>query len=234
MIVARSIVDDITESNLEPGDPLPSEQEMLRRYSVGRGTLREALRYLEAQGVLWVKQGRGPIVDMPDSGHLANALALLLQMRGVAFEEIVRARQVIEPAIAAMAAEETSDSCLKELRDSVQSMSESLGDVRGFFRHNAEFHDLIAQRAGNSFFVLLLASLHGIDDGIGQGVGYSEATQAEILKAHMFIVDAVEAHDGARAHAAMKRHMDHYYKYLKANYAHLLHRTIRWDQQTSR
>ena len=67
-----------------PGDKLISEQKMVERYGVARGSLREALRFLELQGVLRIKSGPGggPVIDTPNAHHFASTLALLLQFVG--------------------------------------------------------------------------------------------------------------------------------------------------------
>src|ERR1700761_327644 len=81
ILLAQRIVGEITDQNLAPGTLLLPEREMLQRYGVARGTLREALRFLEIQGVLTIKPGPsgGPTVNTPDPRSLASAIALLLQ-----------------------------------------------------------------------------------------------------------------------------------------------------------
>lgn len=81
MLVAQRIVADINERGNVVGDRLPPERLMLEKYDVGRGTLRESLRFLELQGVITLKPGPGggPVVVQPDASSLATSLALLLQ-----------------------------------------------------------------------------------------------------------------------------------------------------------
>src|SRR5437660_9252231 len=73
MLVAQRIVRHIVRGNLQAGDLLPPERVMLETYQTGRGTLREALRLLEFQGVIALKPGPrgGPVVLNPDASHLA-------------------------------------------------------------------------------------------------------------------------------------------------------------------
>ena len=65
LIVAKRVVEDIYKSGQSAGDRLPPERVMLEHYGVGRGTLREALRFLELQGVLTLKPGPGggPVIE---------------------------------------------------------------------------------------------------------------------------------------------------------------------------
>ena len=85
MIVAKRIVADIAGEGVSVGTRLPPEKAMLDQYQVGRGTLRESLRYLELSGVLSLKPGPGggPTVERPDASHLMDTLGLLLQFNDV-------------------------------------------------------------------------------------------------------------------------------------------------------
>ena len=79
--VAQAIVSDIQLNAREAGDRLPQEEDMLARYEVARATLREALRFLELQGVIQLQLGRGggPVVSRPQTRDFASSLSLILQ-----------------------------------------------------------------------------------------------------------------------------------------------------------
>ena len=85
---------DIERMELAPGDKLPPEKVMFQNYQVGRGTLREALRFLELQGILSLKPGPGggPVVERPDASNLATLLVLLLQFSDARYQTVVEAR----------------------------------------------------------------------------------------------------------------------------------------------
>src|SRR4051812_39401907 len=87
MLVAQRIVADINRRGNTFGDRLPPERAMLEEYNIGRGTLRESLRFLELQGVISLKPGPGggPMVERPDGTSLATALSLLLQFHNTPF-----------------------------------------------------------------------------------------------------------------------------------------------------
>src|ERR1700710_1676577 len=82
MRVAQRIVDDVVRGGATTGSSLPPERIMLETYEIGRGTLREALRLLEFQGVITLKPGPkgGPVLVRPDATHLATTLVLLMQL----------------------------------------------------------------------------------------------------------------------------------------------------------
>ena len=106
MLLAQRIVTEIVDRGLTPGTPLLAEKSMLDDYGVARGTLREALRFLEIQGVITIKTGPGggPVVGEPGSRHLASIIAMMLQLESAPFRAVIEARTTLEPPMAAQAA----------------------------------------------------------------------------------------------------------------------------------
>src|SRR5258707_5101191 len=109
--VAQRIVQDVARDQLEPGDLLPPERVMLEKYEIGRGTLREALRLLEFQGVITLKPGPkgGPVLCNPDPSHLASTLVLLMQLKRAPFRSIVEVRVALEPLMSFLATQAIGD-----------------------------------------------------------------------------------------------------------------------------
>ncbi len=230
MIVAKAIVREITQQGYAAGHRLPAEHEMIQHYRVGRGTLREALRYLELQGVLEIRPGLGggPVVRQPDSRHLASTLALLMQFAGTPFRAVVDARIVLEPAMAAEAVQRISDEQLAELRASVEAMGVGLADRDVFLQENDRFHAIIAFASGNPIFGNLQASLHWITDGTVLGVEYPVRRRKDVLAAHDRVCLALEQRDPDQARALMAQHMQNFLRYLERHYPELLKRQLAW------
>src|SRR5579862_3982807 len=161
MLVAQRIMADVDRFSLQPGDRLPPERTMLAEYGVGRGTLRESLRFLEFQGVLSIKAGPGggPIVRQPDASNLAIALVMLLQISGATFRAIAEARLALEPLMAADAAERISDQALAELKGTLDDMQAGIENRAVFLDANKRFHDVIAWSSGNPVFGLILDAM---------------------------------------------------------------------------
>jgi GntR family transcriptional repressor for pyruvate dehydrogenase complex len=231
LIVAKRVVDDIYRSGKSVGDRLPPEKIMLETYQVGRGTLREALRYLELQGILTLKPGPGggPIIETPDASHLANSLLLLLQFTDAPFAMIVEARVDLEPIMARHAAERMEPEALKTLEDSVDQMRSNLSDREVFLATNRSFHEVIAWASGNSMYGFLIDALVGIVDGTQMGVDYPSDRRKAIVLAHERILGALRDHDGDSSHAAMAEHMQEFVKYMQTRYVDVLDQTVTWD-----
>ncbi|WP_291409717.1 FadR/GntR family transcriptional regulator [Actinophytocola sp.] len=230
-LLARRIVREIFEQKLDIGDPLESEREMLQHYDVGRGTLREALRHLELEGVLRIRPGRGggPIVDAPSSRHLASTLALLLQFEGATFGSVLETRKHLEPLTARLAAERVTPELRRELEESVVRMDSLLGDADAFLLENRAFHGCVAWGGRNPIVGFFINSLHWITDGSVLGAQYPTRFQKAINLAHRNITEAIVAGDADGAWEAMGAHMDETATYFKKKYPELVNRELTWD-----
>jgi GntR family transcriptional regulator, transcriptional repressor for pyruvate dehydrogenase complex len=228
--IAQMIVDDITDDNLVPGTRLASERDMLVRFRAGRGTLREALRFLEMSGILTVRTGPqgGPFVSEPDSHDFASLLGLFLQLRSMPFSQLIAAREMLEPELAARAAETASEQIKAEIADSVAGMKRFLDDEENFLAENDRFHDAVAAGAGNELFALLISSLHVITDGMPLGVSYPLERRAAVLRAHTAVADAIRAKDAEGARWAMRKHMREFHRYVKEKFPSAYERPVRW------
>jgi GntR family transcriptional regulator, transcriptional repressor for pyruvate dehydrogenase complex len=228
-VLAKNIVREIGRRGLAPGDKLLSEQRMVERYGVARGSLREALRYLELQGVLRIKSGPGggPLIAMPNGHHFASTLALMLQFVGARFRAIVETRWVVEPAMAALAAERASAADLEALRACLDAMRAQLGDAPRFQEENRRFHDLLAFASGNPVLRFLLPALHWISDGAR--VEYSPTERRRILRAMRQILAAIEARDRRAAYDSMQRFFAASLAYLEGTYPDAMSRPVAWS-----
>lgn len=231
LIVAKRVVDDIHRDGHTVGDRLPPERVMLENYGVGRGTLREALRFLELQGILTLKPGPGggPVIEKPDATHLANGLLLLLQFSDAPFSMIVEARGDLEPIMARHAASRMAPDALDRLGTSVDQMRDHLTDREVFLATNREFHELIAWGSGNAMYGFLIDALVDIVDGTHMGVDYPERRRKAVLSAHERIFSALTEHDGDNSFEAMSEHMNEFVRYMQRRYSDALNQTVTWD-----
>lgn len=231
-LLAQRIVGEIADEGLAPGTPLLSEKDMLERYEVARGTLREALRFLEIQGVISIKTGPGggPIVAEPGSRHLASNLAMVLQLNGAPFSAVLEARTTLEPTLAARAAENITKQQLEELERSMERMRENIDDPAVFLEENETFHAIVAAASDNAVFASVMSALHWIIDGTRLGVEYETAQRKSVLKEHQRIYERIAARDAAGAEGAMASHIGDFARFLAKRYPTIVDAPIRWDQ----
>lgn len=232
MLVAQRIVRDIVRSGMKPGDLLPPERVMLETYETGRGTLREALRLLEFQGVISLKPGPGggPVLMVPAAANLASTLMLLMQLNQAPYRAIVEVRNAFEPMISRLAAQRMTDHQLNELAETIGMMRGHLADRETFLESNRKFHDIIAWSSGNVLFAYLVDSLLGILDGGGIGIDYPNHRRAAVLKAHESIYEALADHDAEVSEERMREHIEAYTRYAQKKYPDVLEKTITWDR----
>ena len=232
MLLAQRIVGEIADRGLEPGSALPPEREMLEEYGVARGTLREALRFLEIQGVIRIKTGPGggPTVDTPSFRPLASTLSLLLLMNRTPFRAVLESRMLLEPALAAKAATRISAEALEELHDSVQTMREHIDDIELFLDENQRFHSLIAEAADNDIFQWFIDGLNWITDATPLGVEYSQSARETVAQEHQRIYQAIREGDAERASLTMGIHVRDFAAYLQKFYPRVIEEPLRWDR----
>jgi GntR family transcriptional regulator, transcriptional repressor for pyruvate dehydrogenase complex len=232
MLVAQRIVRDIVRGNLQARDLLPPERVMLETYQTGRGTLREALRLLEFQGVIALKPGPrgGPVVLDPDASHLASTIVLLMQLKQAPFRTIVEVRMALEPMISRLAAERISDESMAELGKTIDQMRDHLDDQEQFLEANQRFHDIIAWSSGNPLFGYVVDSVLGIMDGTVLGIDYPAPRRKAILKAHEAIYAALLQRDPAESEARMREHIEEYVGYAERKFPEVLGQVIQWDR----
>lgn len=233
MLVAQRIVRDALREGLVAGDLLLPERTMLEKYQTGRGTLREALRLLEFQGVITLKPGPrgGPVLQSPDASHLASTVVLLMQLKQAPFRTIVEVRSAMEPMISSLAAKRMTDESLAELGDTIEMMRAEMDDQHSFLDANKRFHDIIAWSSGNTLFGYIVDSLLGIMDGTVLGVDYPGHRRGAILNAHEQIYEALAARDPELSEKRMRDHIEAYERYAERKFPQVLKETIPWDQR---
>lgn len=201
--LADEIVDIIRTENLGPGDLLASSRDLARRFEVTTPTVREALRRLEATGAVEFRHGSGTYVGAGvDRRLLANPHRPGIDPGAVL--ELVEARLVLEPPIAAAAARVRDADGLRQLEDSVTN---ALHPPQGDLRPAVHFHAALAATSGNALLRETVEALlhvrvreqieirHRYDD--------RERDHAE----HVRILDAVRDGDAALAQRLTEEHL---------------------------
>ncbi|WP_214105260.1 FadR/GntR family transcriptional regulator [Acrocarpospora catenulata] len=223
-LLAESIAGGILGSGLKPGDRLPVEAEMVARYGVGRASLREALRILEAQGVIEIRVGAGggAFVARPQPQGLARPLSILFRMSDVGLREVLEARLIIEPVLAAQAASRPSPDRIEALRRNNELLETCPRGSEEWRRLNREFHTLLSESGHNRPLAMLWQALSTIADGHDAGVRFPPQSMDEAVAAHRKILMAIESHDVNAAHQAMTAHLQATVDHVVRYYPHLL------------
>jgi GntR family transcriptional regulator, transcriptional repressor for pyruvate dehydrogenase complex len=169
-LVAEEIRRQIVAREVAQGEALPNEAELVEAYGVSRPTIREALRVLEAEGLIEVKRGvrGGPRVRLPDVSVSARHISLLLQMRGVSLVDLAEARRILEPAAVRELAQRVTRADIDALRAVLEAERASGDNHAESARQASRFHAMVIELAGNHTTALLNELLEGILESQGR------------------------------------------------------------------
>jgi GntR family transcriptional regulator, transcriptional repressor for pyruvate dehydrogenase complex len=208
--IARHIVDVILSNDLAPGTRLPIEAELCRSLDVGRNTLREAMRLLEAWGVVEIRRGRngGAAVRYPEPSDLRAPLTVQLLFAGATLEDILKVRLLFEPETAFLAALHMGEVEVMLLDESVARMRASGQGHDEFLQENRFFHSTIAAHTGVVIFQSFIESIEAVFDGSTQGVAYGQKRRGAVADAHERIAKAIRLGDGEKAREEMRLHVE--------------------------
>ncbi len=229
--IARTLVDRITSSHMKDGDSLESEIVMMEELNTGRGSLREALRILELNGILEVRTGPtgGPIVREPDISNFAGMWSLFLRMSGCTYRELMEANILAVPPIAAMGARNRNPEHLAALQAAID-LEALIGpeDGPGYMAAQAAFHDAIARLVDNRATYLYLRGNHWITSILFAEVVLVAEVQEEVLDVHKHIVKAVSDGNSQRAESLMLKHLVMSLEYCARQFGTMLDQPVRW------
>jgi DNA-binding FadR family transcriptional regulator len=149
-LVARNIEEKILSGEIAPGELLPSETGLAERLGVNRSTVREAIRMLEQNGFVRREQGRKKLfASIPHSHDISRRLSVAMVLHQITFEELWEAIYALEPAAAAAAAHRAGDAHLAAIERNLAATQQALEDSSSLTALDLEFHELVAQAAGN-------------------------------------------------------------------------------------
>jgi DNA-binding FadR family transcriptional regulator len=187
---------------------LPTERALAETLDVGRRAVRRALEVLEAEGLIWRRQGSGTFVgERPDrwSEHVGDLVA------GTDFMELMEVRLRIEPQLAQLAAMRAKPQDVGKMRELARKIAEST-DADSKELWDGALHRQIAQAAGNQLFLSIFDVVNRVrqDDAwqsIRERARANNRRQGAIHIQHTDIIDAIAARDPTRAGEAMREHL---------------------------
>jgi DNA-binding FadR family transcriptional regulator len=197
---------------LGPQDRVPPERTLAAMLGCSRETIRRALAHLESEGIVWRHQGKGTFIgaaplsiDRPVDRVIASAST----------SDLIEARLVYEPALAAAAARAATKDDLKNLR----KLALATGTARDWREYEClddAFHKAVARASGNPLLAAIFATLASVrgrapwqrrHDAMFRKA-HKEEYAAQQSALHLAIVDAIKAKDSVAARQAMRRHLE--------------------------
>ncbi|MET0521341.1 MAG: FCD domain-containing protein [Jiangellaceae bacterium] len=223
-IIATSIRKQIVSRELEEGDTLPSEFELMQQFGVSRPTLREAFRILETESLISIRRGSrgGAQVMAPSMSVAGRYVGMLLQMAGTTIGEVYEARAFIEPVAARLLSKTHTDGDITDLQAIVDEMGRLGGEIASgvssastaWARLSWQFHEIIVTRSGNRAIAIQWAVLRDVTEthmasevARTWDLPETRETQRKTVRSYSKLVRFIEAGDSAGAENHWRRHM---------------------------
>ncbi len=212
VLVSDEIIEEfknlILDGTLKPGDGLGSETNLATQMNVGRSTIREALKVLIHLGFI-ARKGKVAVVAEGVGGGMQPRKIIERFRANRNFLEMIEVRKIIEPDIAAMAAARHEANDLDLIRQAVDAMKETLGDISAFLNHDYNFHLYIAQASRNQ---ILIEITRGIQDMLKKSQEYvlrqSDSIHNRSLAFHTKIFKAIQKRKPELAEKHMFNHIE--------------------------
>jgi GntR family transcriptional regulator, transcriptional repressor for pyruvate dehydrogenase complex len=208
--VVRQILALIGRGEIAPGSRLPAERDLAERLGVSRNVLREAFRVLEARGIVRSRAGGGRYVRADNAAAALPAEGIVLRLEQGVIADILESRELLEVQAARLAAQRASD-------EQVRAVTAAWRDSGSSWEDNVGFHVAVAAATGNFMLERMMRLQMELLREVHQRDHYrSPRTAAELLAEHRSIADAIAAGDADDAEAAVRRHLAHTRKAVRA------------------
>src|SRR5512134_999370 len=139
--IVEQIEQLILDGKLNPGDQLPSERELAEQFNVSRTAVREAVKALREKGLVEIEAGRGTFITHGVSKALRHSLDWMVRSGdGNRLADLVQVRYILEPEIAALAAEMATELDIERLEHAVSVMDSAMDSADVYVEADLEFH----------------------------------------------------------------------------------------------
>ena len=192
---------------LKPGDRLPGERDLSVQLGIGRPALREALRALEATGLIILRKGKtgGAFISNGKARIIAENMSDLLRLSSISVDQLFEVRLWIQTGLARAACQRATKVDIEKLRQNIFE-GESL-HARGLSKQrievNVEFHNILAEATNNPVAQIVVRGLTDALKALSHEVGSYPI--ASLFDDRLSLVDALEKKDEDAAAAAMER-----------------------------
>ncbi|MCG9695654.1 FadR/GntR family transcriptional regulator [Shewanella sp. Isolate11] len=213
--VSNQLHQAIFQGRYGVGDKLPSERELIETFQVSRTVIREAIKRLEAKGLIEIKQGAtgGAFVKEFTFERLSRECHDLFFLGKMSFSEICQARLAIEPMVAGLAAINGTDEQIQALIEADNNENQTI-EYPETVQLRQKVHYLLADMCQNRFLTAIDKSLIQIVANITQKF-QPDTNLIHPLGMHKSIIDAVVARDQVQAEIAMREHLTEFISRLK-------------------
>jgi GntR family transcriptional regulator, transcriptional repressor for pyruvate dehydrogenase complex len=196
---------------MEPGTPLPSESQLAEELSVSRLTVREAVKSLQARGLIEVRHGRRPVIAPLSATGIEDFFATSVRRDPRRLLDLLEVRRALEVHIAGLAAHAVNRSTAAGMATALAGMREAIDDPEAFNLADIRFHEALAAASGNQILTFLMEAmqqpLQASRRQSRRGHVARGRPLTEVIAEHARIYGCVVGRDPAGAQAAMREHL---------------------------
>jgi GntR family transcriptional regulator, transcriptional repressor for pyruvate dehydrogenase complex len=211
-LIVQQVRDSILKGVYQVGEKLPTERELVIQFQASRLAVREALKGLQASGLIVVKRGSGIYVNESSSTALVESLSALLRIRKASLQDLTEARMLFEPAITRFACQSRTDEDLVRLEKNIQESSSLVKANQRATKENIEFHAIIAQATHNPVITVTMATFFEVLTDITLEVtgltGENLKRSKRSVKEHVKILKALRERDGEGVYRMAISHVE--------------------------
>lgn len=206
----------VLSGRLQPGEKLPTTNQLTAKFAVSRTVVREAIGALAEKGLVEVKHGKGVYVLSPTPDRLIEPMQLLLKAGDGSLLSLLEVREILEVEIAALAAERATKAEIDALEAVLRQEERMVESPEAYVESDLEFHDLLSRATHNDVLPILL---HPLSELLRESRRVTVRPQGATNlshKGHIEILAAVVRGDKEEARTAMRRHFSLVRKTLTA------------------
>jgi len=204
-LIADRIVAEVADGRLGSGDVVPAERELAEQYGVGRSSVREGLRLLEAHRVVLPGRATGSYRIGRRDGAMVAALEMLTALGEATLDDIHALRRTVEIEATGLAARNRSPEDINAIRIALQSMIASRNIPRMALEADLDFHVALARASKNGAFS---ATVMGVRTALSATIDTRNFNIDEAIAQHQLIVEAIVARDEEAARQRADEHME--------------------------
>jgi GntR family transcriptional repressor for pyruvate dehydrogenase complex len=190
---------------LKPGERLPPERDLAVQFGVSRSSLRQALKVLESMGIVAQRVGQGTRLNSNAAAILSEPFEFLVLIDGISIVELHEARIIVEPELAARAAERATLDHLSILRKTIETMKKHGSDPVKRIEQDLLFHSTIHRAAGNRVCEHMFTGVRALMASIR--VTTHRVPYQHTIAFHTPIYEAIYARDPRLAREKMMEHL---------------------------
>ena len=220
--ISNKIKELIFTGALKPGDKLPSENQLAKKFKVGRQSVREALRLLEISGFITIQQGvnGGPVIQNTMLNKMAGMFLDTYKFNRIPIKDLTVARVETGKQVLRLAIDNATKTNIRELMENISKAKNKQNKNLPAFEENINFHRLLAKASKNHVFVLVMESLMAVESDFRSRFQKIDlAKSIKITKLHEEILEAIINGDYQLGQRVLERLIHMVHKMYKSNFS---------------